>query len=93
MKDKLFEEVKNHWKQLRGMTYDLIFLLKEEDLVKTLPFPESQNILYQFNCMIGGQESNIPLITKGKWIGFSSSLDKEKIKSLKIIKKQCKKPI
>lgn len=87
MDKRLFQEVKNHWRQLRGMTYDLLDLLKEEDLKMRLPFPESQNILYQFNCMIGAEESNIPLITKGKWEGFSSSLDKEKVKSLKVIKK------
>ncbi|PIS22332.1 hypothetical protein COT50_02615 [candidate division WWE3 bacterium CG08_land_8_20_14_0_20_41_10] len=87
MNDNLTQEVINHWKQLRAMTYDLINELKPEDLNKKLPFPESQDILYQFNCMIGAQESNIPLITKGVWEGFSSSLDSEQgEKSVAVIK-------
>lgn len=88
MNDNLTQEVINHWKQLRAMTYDLINELKPEDLNKKLPFPESQDTLYQFNCMIGAQESNIPLITKGVWEGFSSSLDSEQEKkSVAVIKR------
>ena len=87
MDTNLLQEVKAHWRQLRGMTYDLLDQLKGEDLDKKLPFPESQNIKYQFNCMIGAQESNIPLITKGVWEGFSSSLDREKKVTVEIIKK------
>ncbi|MBU1104380.1 DinB family protein [Patescibacteria group bacterium] len=87
MNDSLFQEIKAHWLQLRGMTYDLLGELKSEDLDKKLPFPTSQDILYQFNCMIGAQESNIPLITKGAWEGFSSSLDKEPQKTIEVIKK------
>lgn len=75
--DTLLQQIKEHWKQLRGMTCDLLDNLKEEDLDKKLPFPESQDIKYQFNCMIGAQESNIPLIAKGVWEGFSSSLNSE----------------
>ncbi len=73
---KLLSETKAHWKQLRGMTYDFLDLIGDEDLDKRLPFKESQPLGYQFWCMIGAQESNIPLITKGKWEGFSCSLDK-----------------
>jgi len=83
----LYTQVKKHWEQLRSMTYDLMDKLEQSDLRKKLPFPTSQNILYQFNCMLGAQESNIPLISKGKWEGFSSSLEKEENKSIEIIKK------
>lgn len=76
MKDNLLEEVKKHWQQLRGMTYDFLNEIKEEDLEKKLPFPESQSLGYQFWCMVGAQESNLPLIKKGKWEGFACSLDK-----------------
>lgn len=76
MQDNLLEEIKKHWQQLRGMTYDFLNGIKEEDLEKKLPFSESQSLEYQFWCMVGAQESNIPLITKGKWEGFSCSLDK-----------------
>ena len=77
MKDDLLEEIKNHWQQLRRMTYDFLSEIKEEDLEKTLPFPKSQSLGYQFWCMVGAQESNLSLISKGKWEGFSCSLDKE----------------
>ncbi|MDO8570318.1 MAG: hypothetical protein Q7R97_01915 [Candidatus Daviesbacteria bacterium] len=87
MNDILLQQVKEHWQQLRGMTYDLLNDLKEEDLNKKLPFPESQDIKYQFNCMIGAQESNIPVITKGTWVGFASSLDNESEITIENIKK------
>jgi hypothetical protein len=60
------------------MTYDFLDLIDGEDLDKKLPFKESQSLGYQFWCMVGAQESNIPLIAKGKWEGFSCSLDKVK---------------
>ena len=87
MNESLLEELQAHWKQLRGMTYDLMDMLKPNDLLKKLPFPDSQDVLYQFRCMIGAQESNIPLITKGVWEGFSSSLDNESEKTLEVIRK------
>lgn len=77
MSNILLEEVKNHWTQLRSMSYDLLDVLLEEDLTKKLPFPESQTLGYQFYCMIGAQESNIPYITEGDWLGFTCSLDYE----------------
>lgn len=77
MKDNLLEEIKNHWGQLRRMTYDFLNEIKEEDLEKKLPFPKSQSLGYQFWCMVGAQESNLSLISQGKWEGFSCSLDKE----------------
>jgi len=77
MEKSLLEEIKNHWKQLRGMTYDFLNAIDDRDLEKKLPFPESQSLGYQFSCMTGAQESNVPLIAKGKWEGFSCSLDGE----------------
>ncbi len=73
---KTFEEVKKHWQQLREGTYQFLDGIKESDLDLKLPFSKSQTIRYQFHCMCGAQESNIPLITEGKWKGYSSSLDK-----------------
>ncbi|MCL5784878.1 MAG: hypothetical protein M1142_06025 [Patescibacteria group bacterium] len=87
MNNVLLQQVKEHWQQLRGMTYDLLNELKQEDLTKKLPFPQSQDIQYQFNCMIGAEESNIPLITKGAWEGFASSLDNEGEITIETIKK------
>jgi hypothetical protein len=75
MNETLSTEVKNHWKQLRGMTYDFIDEIKEDNLSLRLPFPKSQTLRYQFRCMTGAQESNIPLISNGLWNGFSCSLD------------------
>jgi hypothetical protein len=73
---KTFEKVKKHWQQLRQGTYQFLDGIKESDLNLKLPFPKSQTIRYQFHCMCGAQESNIPLICEGKWKGYSSSLDK-----------------
>ncbi len=77
-KGSLPEELKNHWRQLRGMTYDFLEAIEEGDLEKKLPFPESQTLGYQFWCMVGTQESNLPFIAEGKWKGFACSLDEEK---------------
>ena len=74
MNDALLGEVKAHWQQLRGMTYDLLNELKEEDLDKRLPFPASQSLQSQFECMLGTQESWLPLLTKGVWEEWSCSL-------------------
>lgn len=86
MNDTLYQQIKVHWEKLRGMTYDLLAELKPEDLIKKLPFSASQDIYYQFNCMVGAQESNIPFITKGVWEGFASSLDNVDDKTPQIIK-------
>ena len=77
MKDPLLRELEDHWQQLRSMTYDFLNAIKEEDLDKKLPFPESQSLSYQFWCMTGAQESSLSLITEGAWKGFSCSLDAE----------------
>lgn len=65
----------NHWTQLRGMTYDLIDRLELDNLQLRLGFERSQNIGYQFWCMLGSQESWIALMETGQWQGFSCSLD------------------
>ena len=75
MSDRLLQEVKNHWQQLRGRTYNLLDELKDEDLSKTLPFPESQSLHYQLWCMLGSEESWIPFITTGSMEEWSCSLD------------------
>lgn len=83
----LYKEVKTHWQQLREGTYQFIDGLKESDLDLRLPFKKSQTIRYQFHCMCGAQESNIPFISNGKWLGYSSSLDKMGKTDLVTIKK------
>lgn len=74
MNDTLLQQVKEHWRQLRGMSYDLLNELKEEDLHKKLPFPESQSIFYQFICMLGTTETFVDYIKEGKWGEWHCSL-------------------
>jgi hypothetical protein len=57
------------------MTHDLLDLVAEDQLGLTLPFGDSQTLGYQFWCMVGAQESNLPVIERGVWEGFSCSLD------------------
>ena len=71
----LSDGIHEHWRQLRAMTYDLLDHLTREDLEKRLPFPESQTLGYQFWCMLGAQESWLPLLRYGTWQGFTCSLD------------------
>lgn len=75
MGHSIFGQVKKHWLQLREGSYQFLEGIKEADLDLKLPFPKSQNIRYQFHCMCGAQESNIPLIIEGKWKVYVSSLD------------------
>ena len=75
MNNQLLDETKKHWQQLRGRTYDLLDELSQEDLARRLPFPEAQSLYYQFWCMLGAQESWPPLLTRGVFEGFASSLD------------------
>lgn len=70
----LSSQLKTHWQELRGRTYDLLDSLTDADLEKTLPFPESQSLGNQFYCMLGTQESWGPLLTKGRMEGWSSSI-------------------
>jgi hypothetical protein len=64
----------DHWRSLRGRTYDFLNSVAADDLGKRLPFPESQPVFYQLWCMTGAQESWLALLTTGEWAGFSSSL-------------------
>lgn len=84
---KLKQQTKNHWQQLRNMTYDFLDVIQEEDLGKKLPFAESQSLGYQFNCILGAQESNLSMIRKGEWEGFSSSLSDVEEFTIPLIKK------
>jgi len=72
---EIAEIVSNHWLQLRQMTYDLLEELEAGDLTLKLNFKRSQNIGYQFWCMLGAQESWISLIESGEWGGFSCSVN------------------
>ena|SRR5260370_42216595 len=44
---ELSQHLQEGWKALRGRTYDLLDVLKQEDLEKKLPFPTSQSLYYQ----------------------------------------------
>ena len=72
---QIAEIVSSHWIQLRQMTYDLLGALEVGDLFLKLEFKRSQNIGYQFWCMLGAQESWISLIESGEWGGFSCSVN------------------
>jgi len=63
------------WQHTRGMTYDYLDMLSQEQLALTLPFPESQPLSYQFWCMIGAHESYLRKLKHGLWQGFACSLD------------------
>lgn len=63
---ELFEHLQEGWKALRGRTYDLLDVLKQEDLEKKLPFPTSQSLYYQFECMIGTTETLADAIKAGE---------------------------
>jgi uncharacterized damage-inducible protein DinB len=75
MNHQLLTAIKKHWQELRGRTYDLLDVLAPEDLSKRLPFAESQSLYYQFWCMLGAQESWLPLLAKGTFEAFACSLD------------------
>jgi hypothetical protein len=74
MNDQLTTVVIEHWQNLRGRTYDLLDELTDADLSKRLPFAESQDLLYQFYCMLGTQESWPPVLREGKMRDWSCSL-------------------
>ncbi|MAS32543.1 MAG: hypothetical protein CL610_00965 [Anaerolineaceae bacterium] len=75
MSDALLQQIKQHWGDLRGRTYDLLDVLQPEDFPKRLPFAESQSVYYQFWCMLGTTESFARLIEAGTWQGWASSLN------------------
>jgi hypothetical protein len=91
MNIELLQNLKEHWGQLRGMTYDFLSEIAEEDLKKTLPFPASQTLGYQFLCMLGTQESNTSYIEKGSWQGFSCSIETEENLTKQTIKESLEK--
>jgi uncharacterized damage-inducible protein DinB len=86
MNGAVLQELQQHWDQLRGMTYDLLDVITPDDLHKKLPFPESQDIFFQFVCMAGTQESFIPLIKTGIWEGWESSLSAEGSDNIRTIR-------
>lgn len=70
----LLEQLTSHWRDLRGRTYDLMDVLKPEDLPKTLPFPESATLYNQLWCMLGTTESFARRIAAGSWQGWRCSI-------------------
>ena len=74
MTASLNDELVRHWQMLRGRTYDLLDTLTDADLDKTLPFPRSQAIRYQFWCMLGSQESWVAFLKNGALEHWSCSL-------------------
>ncbi len=74
MTQTVLQSVQTHWRDLRGRSYDLLDVLADADLNARLPFPESQNILYQFYCMLGTQESWPPVLLEGRMRGWDCSL-------------------
>lgn len=76
------------WQGIRGLTYDLLAVLTPADLSQRLPFPESQDLLYQFYCMLGASESYLRELQAGSWQGFKCSLDRLSDYSLEAIARQ-----
>ena len=74
MSQTVLQSVQTHWRDLRERSYDLLDVLADADLNARLPFPESQNILYQFYCMLGTQESWAPVLLEGRMRGWGCSL-------------------
>jgi len=70
----ILEGVQQHWQDLRGRTYDLMNVLSDADLKARLPFQESQDVFYQFRCMLGTQESWAPVLLEGRMRGWDCSL-------------------
>ena len=75
MNGKLLERVRGHWQDLRGRTYDFMDVLEDDDLSARLPFAESQDVLNQFYCMLGTQESWPPVLLDGRMKGWGCSLN------------------
>ncbi|HJT58252.1 MAG TPA: hypothetical protein VJ761_17240 [Ktedonobacteraceae bacterium] len=63
---ELFPHLQEGWRTLRGRTYDLLDVLKQEDVEKKLPFPTSQSLYYQLECMIGTTETLAEAIKTGQ---------------------------
>jgi hypothetical protein len=75
MNNSLTAVVQAHWQELRGRSYDLLGELTEGDLARRLPFRQSQDVLYQFYCMLGTQESFTPALATGSMDEWSCSLN------------------
>lgn len=76
------------WQGIRALTYDYLAVLTPPDVPLKLPFPESEDLLYQFWCMIGAHESYVRELQAGSWQGFSCSLDTLGDYSLEAIERQ-----
>ena len=72
--NQLNQQILNHWKQLRGMTYDILDQISENDLEKALPFKDSQTLGYQFYCMTGTIETHVKFLPTGIWDEWNCSL-------------------
>jgi len=57
MNEPLLREITRHWQHLRGRTYELLAVLQDADLTKRLPFPESETLGYQLQCMVAMADS------------------------------------
>lgn len=79
------------WQGIRALTYDYLAVLSPDNLSLRLPFPESQDLIYQFWCMIGAHESYLRQLQVGSWQGFSCSLDALGDYSLEAIVNQMRK--
>lgn len=86
--DALSRVYLQQWEGIRGMTYDYLAVLSPTDLSLRLPFPESQDLLYQLWCMVGAHESYLRELQAGSWQGFSCSLDALQDYTLEAIARQ-----
>jgi hypothetical protein len=75
MQNELLVQIKSHWQELRGRTYDLLETLQDADLQIGGLFPESQSLYYQLWCMLGMTESLVLSLADGGWGGRSCSLN------------------
>jgi len=72
--DDVVAQVKAQWEDLRGRTYDFLDVITPEDLIKKLPFPDSQSLYYQLDCMLGTTETFTDFIRTGEWERWHCSL-------------------
>ncbi len=75
--EELLQQTKQQWKNLRGRTYDFLDVIKQEDLQKKLPFPASQSIYYQLDCILGTTETITDFIKTEKKTKWHCSLPNE----------------
>ncbi len=65
---------------------ELIELLSDDDLVRTLPGVRSNSVGAQLWCVVGARESYARAIEGGTWAGFSCSLTGEEVKSVERVR-------